>query len=86
MPGPGRRGSIKNPRGIRWAWTARVPEEITALARDGEFIWIGAGNYSGNISAPAPTEPAPWLLARSSTRIRISSLAVSDRYLWVGTA
>jgi hypothetical protein len=65
----------------------RIPGEITALARDGEFIWIGADSYSGDYLLLLH-EPSRSLVAYSILPVRstITSLAASDRYLWVGTA
>lgn len=65
----------------------RIPGEITALADDGDFLWLGAGNYFGNylllLHKPSESLVACFVMP---PRDRISSLAVSEKFVWIGTA
>jgi hypothetical protein len=63
----------------------RIPGDTTALAGDGDFLWIGAENYFGHylVLLHKPTES---LVSYASFRERISSLAVSGNSVWAGLA
>jgi Ca2+-binding EF-hand superfamily protein len=65
----------------------RVPGEVTALARDGDYLWLGVANFFGNqlllLHWPSESVIASFVMP---VRDKISSLAVSKDSVWVGTA
>jgi len=77
------KNTVTDPLHLDW----RVPGEVTALANDGDFLWIGVGNYSGNYLLLLH-KPSRSLIAGCPIMVRgrISSLAVSGTSVWVGTA
>ena len=62
----------------------RMPEDVTALAQDGDFLWIGTSSHSGNCLLVH--KPSLSLVSRCSVDGGITCLAVSGRDLWVGAA
>ncbi len=66
---------------------ARIPGNVAALANDGEFLWLGVDNYFGSYLLLLH-KPSLSLVAGHTmgVRERISSVAVSDKYVWAGTA
>ncbi len=73
----------RNPLHLDW----RIPGEVTALAKDGDFLWVGVGNFFGNhlllLHQPSGSVVAGCLMP---VRDAISSLAVSKTSVWAGTA
>lgn len=67
--------------------TSRIPGGVAALANDADFLWVGTDNYFGSylllLHKPSLSLVASYSMA---VRDRISSLAVSDTYIWVGTS
>lgn len=65
---------------------ARIPGRVRALANDGDFLWLGINNYFGSYLLLLH-KPSLSLVAGHTMGVRetISSLAVSDQYVWVGT-
>ncbi len=63
--------------------TSRIPEAVTALANDGEFLWLGFDNKLLLLHKPSLALVASCPLG---VRHSIASLAVSDTYVWAGTA
>src|SRR5206468_1187750 len=67
--------------------TSRIPGEVAALANDGDFLWVGVCNFFGSylmlLHKPSLSFVASYTMG---VRDRISSLALSDTYVWVGTA
>ena len=65
----------------------RVPGEVTAFAIDGDFLWLGVGNYFGN-HLLLLHKPSNSMVASCPMPVRdkISSLAVSKTSVWIGTA
>lgn len=59
----------------------RLPSDISALAHDGDFLWLGTFNRVLLIYKPTRS-----LVACCPVEGNVSSLAVSERELWVGTA
>jgi Ca2+-binding EF-hand superfamily protein len=74
---------LPDPLHLDW----RIPGEVTALANDGDFLWLGIGNYFGNYLLLF-NKPSDSLVGYSPMQVRdkISSLAVSRESVWVGTA
>jgi Ca2+-binding EF-hand superfamily protein len=72
-----------NPLHLDW----RMPGEVTALAKDGDFLWVGIGNYFGN-HLLLLHQPSGSVVAGCPMPVRdaISSLAVSKTSVWAGTA
>lgn len=62
----------------------RMPEDVTALAQDGDFLWVGTSSHSGNCLLVH--KPSLSLVGRCSVDGGITCLSVSGRDLWVGTA
>jgi len=75
--------AVANPMHLDW----RVPGEVTALANDGDFLWVGIGNFFGNYLLLL-NKPSESLVAYCpmQARDKISSLAVSKTTVWIGTA
>ncbi len=71
----------RDPLGLNY----RIPGEVTALAPDGDYMWIGADNYFGKYLLLLH-KPSESLVAYVPFRDRISALAVSDASVWVGMA
>jgi hypothetical protein len=69
---------------LRLDW--RIPGEITAIAPDGDFLWLGVANFFGNYLL-LMHKPTLSLVAyfRMPVRDKISAFAVSQNSLWVGT-
>jgi hypothetical protein len=67
--------------------TARIPGDVEALANDGDYLWLGVNNYFGSYLLLLH-KPSRLLVAGHTKRVRerISSLTVSDQFVWVGTA
>lgn len=67
--------------------TSRIPGRIAALVNDGDFLWVGADNYFGSylllLHTPSHSLVGAIMMA---PRNRISSLAVSDQDVWIGTS
>lgn len=65
----------------------RMPGEVTALANDGDFLWVAVGNYFGNylllLHKPSGSVVA---YCPMQARDHISSLAISSTSVWIGTA
>lgn len=72
-----------NPLHLDW----RIPGEVTTLTRDGDFLWLGVGNYFGNHLLLLHL-PSGSLVAGCTMPVRdkISSLAISKSAVWAGTA
>lgn len=62
---------------------SRIPGEVTALANDGDFLWVGAGNSLLLVNKPTRTCLAFY---QAGIRGHISSLAVSDKSVYIGLA
>jgi Ca2+-binding EF-hand superfamily protein len=63
--------------------TSRIPGGVAALANDGDFLWLGIGNNLLLLHKPSLS-----LVAGCNLGVRhsIASLAISDTYVWAGTA
>jgi Ca2+-binding EF-hand superfamily protein len=72
-----------DPLQLNW----RIPGGVMAMANDGDFLWLGVGNYFGNYLLLLH-KPSESLVAYCplEARGRISSLAVSATSVWVGMA
>jgi len=77
------KNAMADPLHLDW----RVPGEATALANDGDFLWVGVGNYFGNYLLLLH-KPSHSLVAfcPMMARDHISSLTVSSTSIWIGTA
>jgi Ca2+-binding EF-hand superfamily protein len=77
------KNAVANPLHLDW----RVPGEVTALANDGDFLWVGVGNFFGNylllLHKPSGSVVA---YCPMQARDKISSLAISKTSVWIGTA
>jgi hypothetical protein len=79
----GKNPSAADPLHLDW----RVPGEATALANDGDFLWVGFGNYFGSYLLLLHKPSRSWVGGYPMmVRDRISSLAVSATSVWIGTA
>ena len=63
----------------------RMPADVTALANDGDFLWLGTGMYSDGCLLLVH-KPSLSLVGYWRVEGRVRSLAVSERDLWVGAA
>ena len=75
--------SAIDPLNLNW----RIPGGVTAMANDGDFLWLGVGNYFGNYLLLLH-KPSHSLVAycRVDARGKISSLLVSATSVLVGMA
>lgn len=67
--------------------TTHMPGGVGVMANDGDYLWLGSGNYHGDylmlLHKPSHSLVASFTLG---TRGHISGLAISDKYVWVGIA
>jgi len=65
----------------------RVPGEVTAMANEGDFLWLGVRNYFGSYLLLLH-KPSESLVACCPMQVRdaISSLTISKTSVWIGTA
>lgn len=65
---------------------SRIPGRVRAVANDGDFLWLGTDNYFGSrlllVHKPSRSLVASMVMQPRNT---ISSLAVSDQHVWIGT-
>ena len=63
--------------------TSRLPAAVTALCVDGDFLWVASGNLKENhvLTYHVPSES--WV-GRFKAPGLVSSLAVSEKHLWIG--
>jgi Ca2+-binding EF-hand superfamily protein len=61
---------------------SRIPGGVTAMANDGDFLWLGAGDCLLLLHKPSGSLVAHFNVPGGP---RISSIAVSRTFLWVGT-
>jgi len=75
--------AVANPLHLDW----RVQGDVTALANDGDFLWVGIGNFFGNYLLLLH-KPSESLVAYCpmQARDKISSIAISKTAVWIGTA
>ncbi len=67
--------------------TTRLPGRVSALAPDGDFLWVASGNEEGWYVLLLHRPSASWLgqfkLSEYGTH-SVPALGVSQKYLWVG--
>jgi len=63
----------------------RMPGWVTAMAQDGDFLWVGTGMYSGD-RLLLVHKPSLSLVGWCSLDGGVTSLSVGGRDIWVGAA
>jgi hypothetical protein len=63
----------------------RLPGDITALANDGDFLWLATGMYS-DASLLLVHKPSGSLVGHCRVPGKVCSLAVSEQEVWLGLA
>ena len=68
----------RDPLHLQW----RVPDDIEALAKDGDFLWLGAGNYLFLLHQPTTN-----LVACQEIPVHgsITTIAPTPTSVWIGT-